>query len=96
MSWLTLSARLIAKSLPEDRARELNLLPPSLPAARKSKRMVQEQMSTVIWTTPLGLPVVQPYRRERRKQVSLDGSVMLLELLTKVLDCDLFAERLPE
>jgi len=69
MSWLTLSARLIAKSLPEDRARELNLLPPSLPAARKSKRMVQEQMSTVIWTTPLGLPVVQPYRRERRKQI---------------------------
>lgn len=26
-------------------------------------------MSSVIWTTPLGLPIVQPYRKERRKQV---------------------------
>jgi len=32
--------------------------------------MVQEQMASVIWTTPLGLPVVQPYRREKRKQIS--------------------------
>ncbi|KAF7725888.1 DNA-directed RNA polymerase [Apophysomyces ossiformis] len=28
------------------------------------------QMSSVIWTTPLGLPIVQPYRRSGKKQVS--------------------------
>ena len=26
-------------------------------------------MSAVIWTTPLGLPVVQPYRKQLKKQV---------------------------
>ena len=25
--------------------------------------------STVVWTTPLGLPVVQPYRKEAKRQV---------------------------
>ena len=29
----------------------------------------KEQMTTVIWTTPLGLPIVQPYRKIIRKQV---------------------------
>ncbi|KAI8149832.1 hypothetical protein BJV82DRAFT_528498 [Fennellomyces sp. T-0311] len=28
------------------------------------------QMTSVIWTTPLGLPIVQPYRRSGKKQVS--------------------------
>ncbi|KAI8980813.1 hypothetical protein BDB01DRAFT_906773 [Pilobolus umbonatus] len=28
------------------------------------------QMSSVIWTTPLGLPIVQPYRRSGKKQVA--------------------------
>ena len=26
-------------------------------------------MTSVIWTTPLGLPIVQPYRQEKRKQI---------------------------
>ena len=26
-------------------------------------------MTTVIWTTPLGLPIVQPYRKTIRKQI---------------------------
>lgn len=26
-------------------------------------------MTTVIWTTPLGLPIVQPYRKTKKKQV---------------------------
>lgn len=26
-------------------------------------------MSSVVWTTPLGLPIVQPYRKTKRKQV---------------------------
>jgi DNA-directed RNA polymerase len=29
----------------------------------------KEQMTTVIWTTPLGLPIVQPYRKIIRKQI---------------------------
>ena len=28
-----------------------------------------ECMSTIIWTTPLGLPVVQPYRKEAKRQI---------------------------
>ena len=29
----------------------------------------KEQMTTVVWTTPLGLPIVQPYRKIIRKQI---------------------------
>jgi hypothetical protein len=32
-------------------------------------RVRKEQMTSVIWTTPLGLPIVQPYRKTVRKQV---------------------------
>lgn len=27
-------------------------------------------MATVVWTTPLGLPIVQPYRKTKRKQIT--------------------------
>ena len=29
----------------------------------------KEQMTSVIWTTSMGLPIVQPYRKMARKQV---------------------------
>jgi len=32
-------------------------------------KLKKEQMTSVIWTTPLGLPIVQPYRKTVRKQV---------------------------
>jgi DNA-directed RNA polymerase len=32
-------------------------------------RLRKEQMTTVVWTTPLGLPIVQPYRKIKRKQI---------------------------
>ena len=32
-------------------------------------RVKKEQMTSVIWTTPLGLPIVQPYRQVKRKQI---------------------------
>lgn len=32
-------------------------------------RLEKEQMTSVIWTTPLGLPVVQPYRKPKKRQV---------------------------
>ncbi|KAF9078309.1 hypothetical protein BDP27DRAFT_1378803 [Rhodocollybia butyracea] len=75
--WLTLCARLIAKAIPEDR------IPEALAEyrGRKSKRkktqkrelpaefLRKEQMTSVVWTTPLGLPIVQPYRKPKRKQI---------------------------
>jgi DNA-directed RNA polymerase len=33
-------------------------------------RLKKEQMTSVVWSTPLGLPIVQPYRRTKRKQVT--------------------------
>lgn len=35
----------------------------------ETERIKQEQMVSVIWSTPLGLPIVQPYRKTTRKQV---------------------------
>lgn len=73
-NWLTISARLIAKSIPERRLNEAlaeyrltklgkdtKSLPPLL--------LKREQMTSVIWTTPMGLPIVQPYRKTARKQI---------------------------
>lgn len=33
-------------------------------------RLKKEQMTSVVWTTGLGLPIVQPYRKSNRKQVA--------------------------
>lgn len=38
-------------------------------AWEKERLAGKEQMTTVIWTTLLGLPIVQPYRKAGRKQV---------------------------
>lgn len=35
-----------------------------------ARNPTSNQMTSVIWTTPLGLPIVQPYRRSGKKQVS--------------------------
>ncbi|KAF5347347.1 hypothetical protein D9756_009879 [Leucocoprinus leucothites] len=45
-----------------------------MPKARRVKPLPmdvlkKEQMTSVIWTTPLGLPIVQPYRKTVRKQI---------------------------
>lgn len=73
-NWLNLSARIISKSIPSERLPEAlaehplatRKRPKSLPLGDRLKR---EQMTSVVWTTPLGLPVVQPYRKISRKQV---------------------------
>ena len=52
--WLAVAARLICKSSPGHRFID-------------NKR--PEHMTPVIWTSPLGLPIVQPYRKHKRKQV---------------------------
>lgn len=68
--WLTISARLIAKSIPRERV-EAALLPsePNAKGQSPTIRLPKEQMTSVVWTTPLGLPIVQPYRKTKRKQV---------------------------
>ncbi|TFK37584.1 hypothetical protein BDQ12DRAFT_607612 [Crucibulum laeve] len=78
-TWLNLCARLISKSIPEERLPEAMAdevisrnKGPVRGAKRKSipmHRLKKEQMTSVIWTTPLGLPIVQPYRKNARKQV---------------------------
>ncbi|TFY82948.1 hypothetical protein EWM64_g1061 [Hericium alpestre] len=71
--YLTTAARLIAKSVPGDRLDEVMKLrkQPKLKTSHKppANRLQKEQMTSVVWTTPLGLPIVQPYRKIKRKQI---------------------------
>ncbi|KAH9837674.1 DNA/RNA polymerase [Rhodofomes roseus] len=71
--WLNVCARLISKSIPPERAEEAaeNLKSLTRRRTRESElaKLKKEQMTTVIWTTPLGLPIVQPYRATKRKQI---------------------------
>ncbi|KAL8279631.1 hypothetical protein RQP46_007944 [Phenoliferia psychrophenolica] len=84
-TWLNRSARLIAKSIPVSRIPAAVMLDkinkPKTPAMTgrptknsikkvPSTRIPKEQMVSVAWTTPLGLPVVQPYRKEKKRQVA--------------------------
>ncbi|OWT39669.1 DNA-directed RNA polymerase, mitochondrial [Cryptococcus neoformans] len=70
MDWLTTSARLISRSIPPTRVQEAatNLTSTSR-TGKITSRAAKEFMSAVIWTTPLGLPVVQPYRKAHKKQI---------------------------
>ena len=70
-TWLNLCARLISKSIPPPRT------PDALaPAGRRGVNVSaqgqtqKEQMTAVVWTTPLGLPIVQPYRKIQRRQIA--------------------------
>lgn len=73
-TWLNLCARLISKSIPPARI-PAALSAPTLINRRTKRAPAQdrtkdEQMTAVVWTTPLGLPIVQPYRKTKRKQVA--------------------------
>ncbi|KAF8229392.1 DNA/RNA polymerase [Tricholoma matsutake] len=78
--WLNICARLISKSIPEERIPEAMKeyrkkpmgAPKKHPRVRKLPvtRLKKEQMTSVVWTTGLGLPIVQPYRKSNRKQVA--------------------------
>jgi DNA-directed RNA polymerase len=73
MNWLTTSARVISKSVPGDRvleAMELDDKPSRSSKKSTTPRWRKEQMTAVVWTTPLGLPIVQPYRKVKRKQIA--------------------------
>ncbi|KAH9986955.1 DNA/RNA polymerase [Russula vinacea] len=73
MNWLTASARIIAKSVPGDRVHDAMELDTRRGHKYKkpvgTTRLRREQMAAVVWTTPLGLPIVQPYRKVKRKQI---------------------------
>jgi DNA-directed RNA polymerase len=70
-NWLTESALLIAKSIPSERLTEIETqIKAGSSYAKTAQQISKEQMTSVIWTTPLGLPVVQPYRKVLRKQVA--------------------------
>ncbi|KAF8130200.1 hypothetical protein EV363DRAFT_1399395 [Boletus edulis] len=69
-NWLNLCAKLITKGVPKGRLPEI--LKPQRANAKADTveaRIRKEQMATVVWTTPLGLPIVQPYRKAKRKQI---------------------------
>ncbi|GAA5965706.1 hypothetical protein JCM3765_003225 [Sporobolomyces pararoseus] len=74
-TWLNRCARLISKSIPPARIEAALQAEKANPRSKKSlsaglSRIPKEQMTSVAWTTPLGLPVVQPYRKAKKRQVS--------------------------
>nr|ASF90204.1 hypothetical protein SPAR04594 [Bartheletia paradoxa] len=74
-TWLSTSAKLIAKSIPPERLEQAQTVVESTSKATGAShepklRLSQEQMTSVIWTTPMGLPIVQPYRKAKKKQVA--------------------------
>jgi DNA-directed RNA polymerase, mitochondrial len=74
-NWLNMSARLISKSIPPERlglVKQTDTERKILSKPNKAipvKQLRKEQMTSVIWTTPLGLPIVQPYRQIQRRQI---------------------------
>lgn len=73
MDWLSTSARLVSRSIPPTRVNEaaemLETKGKRASTTQAKTRLAKELMTSVIWTTPLGLPVVQPYRKAVKKQV---------------------------
>ncbi|KAK7055086.1 DNA-directed RNA polymerase [Favolaschia claudopus] len=80
-TWLNLCARLISKSIPLERIEEAQSQHKQrrMKKGRQGQRpkkfvlpdghLKKEQMTSVVWTTPLGLPICQPYRKTARKQI---------------------------
>lgn len=67
--WLTQCARTICKTI--------------RPEATKEEVASGESLSSVIWTSPIGLPVVQPYRKTAKRQVDTAlQSVYLVDSFT--------------
>ncbi|KAF8129619.1 hypothetical protein EV363DRAFT_1495968 [Boletus edulis] len=71
-NWLNLCAKLITKGVPKGRLSEI--LKPQCANAKADTveaRIWKEQMATVVWTTPFGLPIVQPYHKAKHKQIMM-------------------------
>ena len=62
-TWLNMCARLVAKAIPQDRLVQSFTEPrPKTRTRKQEPRWKKEQMTSVVWTTPLGLPIVQPIK----------------------------------
>jgi DNA-directed RNA polymerase len=72
-NWLNMVARMVSRAIPPERLEHaLRTESPKrkrTPAGAAAPRIGKEQMTSMIWTTPLGLPIVQPYRKTKRRQV---------------------------
>jgi len=64
-----MTVKLISKSVPKDRLDQCKLTVSRDEKAGSSAKIRKEQMTSVIWETPIGLPIFQPYRKIKRKQV---------------------------
>lgn len=77
--WLSESARLISKSIPGERLNYALAQRDREGLAQFTERLTKEQMSSVIWTSPIGLPIVQPYRKVKKQQVSTSLQTVFLK-----------------
>ncbi|OJJ51137.1 hypothetical protein ASPZODRAFT_55285 [Penicilliopsis zonata CBS 506.65] len=68
--WLGECVNRITQSLAPAQIDEMSREALSASSGRKAKDPTQRFRSTVIWTTPLGLPVVQPYRTRRTRRIT--------------------------
>ncbi|RUP43745.1 mitochondrial rna polymerase [Jimgerdemannia flammicorona] len=87
--WLNDSAKRIAKSVPAEtleasagnngEAVSTTSQSSSKTKTFSARNPTANQMTSVIWTTPLGLPIVQPYRRVKKRQVSTILQTVFIE-----------------
>lgn len=80
--WLKDSALLIARSIPPERLHAVTAGEDSetgKPTLKTGPNVSREMMTSVIWTTPLGLPVVQPYRKDIRKQIKTSLQTIFIQ-----------------
>lgn len=79
-TWFSDVARVVSRSVPEERlweqlgekvVKDLDRSGEQVTSLHASEqaKVAHEEMTTMVWTTPLGLPIVQPYRKLRRRQV---------------------------
>ncbi|KAL1920841.1 uncharacterized protein VTP21DRAFT_11476 [Calcarisporiella thermophila] len=82
--WLNLCAHRIAKSVPPEtlervERNSLEVSSTSGKGKKKAQTAGAHQMTSVIWTTPLGLPIVQPYRKVGQKAVKTNLQMITIE-----------------
>ncbi|TFK47151.1 DNA/RNA polymerase [Heliocybe sulcata] len=69
-TWLNMCARLVTRSIPPARVEEASKEYVDRKGNKKAtSRTKKEQMTSMIWTSPMNLPIVQPYRKVKRKQI---------------------------
>ncbi|KAL3475665.1 hypothetical protein BJX99DRAFT_154158 [Aspergillus californicus] len=70
--WLGDCAARIATSVSPAQVEEITkeALSPKKPSVKRSGDPTRHFKSTLIWTTPLGLPVVQPYRKREARRIT--------------------------